>query len=56
MQPLCLIYQDISLQPFSPFPYRHPFEGVLHLQSVDISDADFVEDNLSTLHNLIHMI
>ena len=31
MQPLCLIYQDISLQPFSPFPYRHPFEGILHL-------------------------
>ena len=31
MQPLCLIYQDISLQPFSPFPYRHAFEGILHL-------------------------
>ena len=31
MQPLCLIYQVIFMRPFSPFPYRHAFEGILHL-------------------------
>ena len=44
-QPLCLIYQAISLHPFSPFPYRHSLEGILHLlahlQTVCEGDQDF---------------